>query len=341
MNKTYLFNSKHETVDQYLTKAARWIDVIRNEAVYPEEDCMELLNMDEEACKDITNYVFSVMQPAIKEAAEVTIHKYQMYSVMDDFENQLYMDVFMGLHKYNNPRYMTKENLNCKFSTFINLFIKDATRVTWREHRGITKRADDKKRIVQRAMELASECYMKTPEDLSVAEIYSCIPVVGDVKMSESDVRDILIYMKGHLSLQALSRDMHPCIEEDMITFLDPVIEKEIRQFLKSMRPVERFVFLQQNEFCSDHFACMSREELVTEEIFVKLCEEDKFGSRNVTYIEETHSKVVSFSFLKNVRVASRERFAKTIRSLDCSYDDLSGRLEEIMMEYWDFEKSE
>jgi len=341
MNKTYLFNNKQETVDQYLTKAARWIDVIRNEAVYPEKDCMELLDLDEEACKEITNYIFTVMQPIIKEAAEVTIHKYQMYSIMEDFENQLYMDVFMGLHKYNNPRYTTKENLNCKFSTFINLFIKDATRLTWREHRGITKRADDKKRIVQKAMELASESYLKAPEDLSVEEIWTCIPDNVNTKMSESDVRDVLVYMKGNLSLQALSRDMHPCIEEDMISFLDPAIEKEIREFLKSMRPVERFVFLQQNEFCSDHFARMSREELLTEEVFVKLCEEDKFGSRNITYIEETHSKVVSFSFLKNVRVASRERFAKTIRSLDCSYDDLSGRIEEIMMEYWDFEKNE
>lgn len=339
MNKTYLLNSKNETVDQYLTRAARWVDVIRNEAVYPEADCMELLKMKEEEKKELINYVFSIMQPMIKEAATVMVHRQQMYAMMEDFENQLSMDVFMGFHKFNNPRYMTTENLNCMFSTFINLFIKDASRIAWREQRGLTKRADDKKRIIQRAMELASELYMKSPDVLSVEEIHSCIPEITDRNLTEAEVREVLILMKGNLSLQALSRDMHPCIETDMISFLDPSIEKEIRQFLNSMRPVERFVFLQQNEFCPDQFARMTREELVAEEIFVELCENDKFGCRNVSYIEETHSKVVSVSFLKNVRLSSKERFIKVIRNLDCTYDDLSGRLEEIMMEYWDFKK--
>ena len=57
MNAKFLFNKEREDVSRYLTKAARWIDVIRNSAVYTDEDCKEVAVMDKEEQRELLKRV--------------------------------------------------------------------------------------------------------------------------------------------------------------------------------------------------------------------------------------------------------------------------------------------
>lgn len=74
MNAIFLFNNQKEDVSRYLTRAARWIDVIRNGAHYEDAECCLVERMTEEEHKEIINYVFSVMEPTIKEISKYCIN---------------------------------------------------------------------------------------------------------------------------------------------------------------------------------------------------------------------------------------------------------------------------
>lgn len=47
MNAIFLFNNQKEDVSRYLTRAARWIDVIRNGAHYEDAECCLVERMTE------------------------------------------------------------------------------------------------------------------------------------------------------------------------------------------------------------------------------------------------------------------------------------------------------
>ena len=67
MNAKFLFNKEREDVSRYLTKAARWIDVIRNGNSYSDAESIMVAQMNEEEQREIINYVYAVMEPTIKE----------------------------------------------------------------------------------------------------------------------------------------------------------------------------------------------------------------------------------------------------------------------------------
>ena len=334
MNKAYEMKNK-ETVNQYLTKASRWIDVIRNGVWYEDDACIDLRIMEASEQKEVENYIFSIMYPTILSATHEFINRYKVYELEEDLGNQLALDVFMDFYKFNNPRYSDNVDLNYQFSTFVKIYIKDAVRVTWRKHEGITKRMDDRRRIVKLAMERAAQANCKTDDMLSVEEIYAYTKCVSKSKLSKDDVRDVLLYMSVPVPLDAVEKELHPTTEID--EKIDPVIAKQLTTYVHNLRPLERFVLLQQLDYCPECYSRISREQLSNEELFIRLCENDAVGQRHILYIEETDSKVVEIDFIRAFRDASKERFSRFIKSKKWEYEDLSGKMEPTMLSCWKF----
>jgi len=334
MNKTYLMTNQ-ETVNQYLTKASRWIDVIRNGVWYEDDASIDLRIMEKSEQKEIENYIFSIMYPTILGATHEFINRYKLYDLEEDLGNQLAMDVFMDFYKFNNPRYSENVDLNYQFSTFVKIYVKDAVRVTWRKQEGITKRMDDKRRVVKLAMERAAQANCKSDDALSIDEIYAHTKKVSKSKLSKDEVRDVLSYMNAPIPLDAVKKEVHPTTE--METTIDPIIAEQLSGYVSNLRPLERFILLQQLDYCPECYSRISREQLANEEIFIKLCENDAVGQKHLIYIEESNSKMVEIDFIRSFREASKERFSKFIKSKKWEYEDLSGKMEQTMFGCWKF----
>lgn len=334
MNKTYLMTNQ-ETVNQYLTKASRWIDVIRNGMWYEDDACIDLRIMEEVEQKEVENYIFSIMYPTILKATHEFINRYKVFELEDDLSNQLALDVFMDFHKFNNPKYSDQVDLNYQFSTFVKIYMKDAVRVTWRKKEGITKRMDDKRRIVKLAIERAEQATCKSEDALSIDEIYVHSKGVSKTKLSKEDIKEVLLNMSAPVPLDAVKSELHPTTEINIR--IDPFIAKQLSGYVNNLRPLERFVLLQQLDYCPEYYSRISREQLANEEIFIKLCENDAIGRRHLINIEGTDLKMVEIDFIRAFRDASKERFSKFIKSKKWEYEDLSGKMEPTMYSCWKF----
>ena len=329
MNAIFLFNNKKEDVSRYLTRAARWIDVIRNGVHYEMADCCLVEKMTEAEQKEIVNYVFGVMEPTIKWNIKRFTAMWKMFDIEDDFYNQACMDIYRNFHKYNNPLYSSL-NETCAFSTFVNTYMKDPARVERRKHRGFSKRLDDRRRQISRAKEFIAKRDKKPYEKITTEEIYKALPEVSKVPMS-------MQLLKKTIELTAITQPYEDSLVvgtyEDKLPFIDPAFEVAIKEFLGALRPIERFIFLQNYEYCADKYVHLTTKELGSVREFVELCKQDKFGKKHIC--GDGDEECVEDKFIRNQRDSVRNRFKELVLKNDMGADDLSGNMEELMMIEW------
>ena len=332
MNKIFLYDANEERADKYLTKAARWIDVINNNAVYASADCVEVAAMKKEERKELVNYVYGIMHPIIDKQADIYAYKNKMADIEDEFKNIFAMEVYENFYKYNNPRY-NRNMYFFSFVTFIMVYIDDAARTAKRELFGYGKRLDDRRRLVEKAREKAMTRYHKDYDDVTVKDIHMCMKYVTSNPLDESEILKVVNATKKAVSVEEccdLAKE-----ECEVITFMDPVVKGAIEDFMSELRPLQQFVFLQNYEYCSDKYAHMSRQELSEDETFIRICEADVSGNDNIIDFAEYKKKKVDEKFIDNQRLYVRKQFAGVVISLGCEAEDLSGKLERIMLECW------
>lgn len=332
MNAIFLFNKEKESENMYLTRAARWYDVIFHEGKYKDSDCGLIEKMSEEEKKEIVNYVYGVMERPIKEIGNYCVRTWNMYDIEEDFRNQFAMEVFKHFHKFNNPKY-NESDWYYSFSTFIQIYAKDPARIVRRKQKGFTKRLDDRRKVVKKARYTAATKYEKEYDDVTPEEIYACIPDVSIANFSPQLIVDTIAATTAVLSVETLT-DYDTCVVEDEITFLDPTFEKVINDFIDELRPLERFIFLQNYEYCSDRFMGLTTYQLGCDEYFIRLCLKDKFGKHHLK-IENDFFEHIDDKFIRNQRDSVRNRFKRTILSAGIEEDDLSGKMYEVMMKAW------
>lgn len=332
MNKIFLYDANEERVDKYLTKAARWIDVINNNAIYSSADCVEVAAMKKEERQELINYVYGIMHPIIDKQADIYAYKNNMLDIECEFKNIFAMEVYENFHKYNNPRY-NRGMYFFSFVTFIMVYIDDAARTAKRELFGLSKRIDDRRRLVEKAREKAMKRYHKGFEEVTAKDISMCMRYVTKKPLDEFEILEIMEVTRNAVSVEDCGNFSE--LGYEMMTFLDPVVEVAIKEFLSELRPFQQFVFLQNYEYCSDKYANMSRKELSEDEIFVKMCEQDLLGSCKIIDFVEYKKKRVDEKFIDNQRLCVRKQFASVIIDLGCEPDDICGKIESIMLECW------
>ena len=329
MNAKFLFNKEREDVSRYLTKAARWIDVIRNGNSYSDAECIMVAQMNEEEQREIINYVYAVMEPTIKEIVTYSTNVWKMYDIEEDFYNQAAMDVFGEFHKFNNPVYESYERTHA-FATFVQMYMRNSARIARRHHRGYSKRLDDRRRCIVRAKELVAARDKKAYGDITMEEVAAALPLVSTVPMSRKLLQqtiELTTYMKPYDDNDDAAH------YEDELGFLDPAYEVIIVGFIETLRPMERFIFLQNYEYCSEKYVHLTTKELGSVSEFVELCRKDKFGKRHI--LCDGCTECVEDKFIRNQRDSVRNRFKQVILETNIAAADLAGKLEELMMREW------
>lgn len=335
MNARFLFNNRTENVSKYLSKAARWIDVIRNGNSYEDEDCIVVACMSSEEQREIVNYVYAVMEPTIKELVTYSTNVWKMYDISDDFYNQAAMEIFENFHRFNNPLY-GHEGRSHAFATFVQVYMRNPARVARRHHRGYSKRLDDRRRQITRAKEFIAARDSKAYGDITMDEIEDALPEVSKAPMSRKLLQQTLeltAYMKPY------DDNDTGAYYEDEITFLDPAYEAVIVGFIAELRPMERFILLQNYEYCSEKYVHLTTKELGSVSEFVELCRNDKFGKRHIHC--DGCIECVDDKFIRNQRDSVRNRFKQAILETNMVASDLEGKLETLMMNEWEKFKNE
>lgn len=332
MNAIFLFNKNKENENMYLTRAARWYDVIFHDGKYEESDCCLVEQMNAEEQRELVNYVYGIMEHNIREIGNYCVRTWNMYDIEEDFRNQFAMEVFRQFHKFNNPKY-NESDWMYSFSTFIQIYAKDPARIVRRRDKGFSKRLDDRRKVVKKARERAAFKLNKDLDDVTVDEIQAYISEVSVVELSPQIIIDTMAATTAILSVEHLD-DFDRCYVEEEVTFLDPVNEKIITDFIDGLRPLERFIFLQNYEFCSDRFLGLTTYQLGCDEYFMRLCLKDKLGRHHLK-IENDYFEHIDDKFIRNQRDSVRNRFKKVILESDIEENDLAGKIYEVMMKAW------
>ena len=166
--------------------------------------------------------------------------------------------------------------------------------------------------------------------DITLEELYEAIPQISKVPMS-------MKLLKSTVELTSFVKNFDDnemvATYEDELTFMDPVYEEIIVGFIAKLRPIERFIFLQNYEYCADKYVHLTTKELGSVREFVELCKQDKLGKKHICW--EGCRECVEDKFIRNQRDSVRNRFRDTILKADMNAEDLSGKLEELMMREW------
>lgn len=334
MNAIFLFDEKREDVNQYLTRAARWYDFIRNGEVIDGIEDVLIERMNREEKQELTNYVHSVMEKTINSVADYYIVLWDMFDIKDDFKNQLEMEIFMNFHKYNKTK-KGKWSEPYTFIAFVHTYAKNPARTVRRFQKGLSKRRDDRRHVVSRATAYAMQTLSKDNYSLTVDEVLGCIPEVSQVPISKIVVTDA---MEGRGTRAKYDEDREYEVSVDGISIFDPAYAKLLNDFIGGLRPMQRFIFLQNYEFCADKYCEMTTYELGFDDLFVEICKKDKLGKKHV-FCTDCKEAVVE-KFIRNQRDYIRGKFRGMILENQIEADELAGNLEEIMFSAWmDLEK--
>ena len=332
MNAIFLFNKDKESENMYLTRAARWYDVIFHEGKYRDSDCWLIEQMSQEEKREIVNYVYGIMERHIEEMGNYCVRTWNMYDIEEDFRNQFAMEVFRHFHKFNNPKY-NESDWFYSFSTFIQIYAKDPARIVRRKQKGFTKRLDDRRKVVKKARQYAAAKYDKAYDDVTVDEIQTCIADVSKVPFTPQNIIDTIAATTAVMSLEE-KEDYERSYNEEELTFLDPAFEKIITEFIDELRPLEKFIFLQNYEFCSDRFMGLTTYQLGCDECFMRLCLKDKLGKQHLK-IENDYFEHIDDKFIRNQRDSVRNRFKRVVLAAEMEAGDLEGKLNDVMMKAW------
>lgn len=156
MNAIFLFNEKKENINRYLSRAARWYDVIQNGATYDEAECWLVEEMDADGRKEVMDYVFGVMYKTIIEVANYHIHHWNLYDIEDDYINEFSLEIYRNFYRYNNPKYGSISR-DYSFMTFVASYAGSPARLVRRRQKGYAKCFDDNRRLIKRAKAIAAE----------------------------------------------------------------------------------------------------------------------------------------------------------------------------------------
>ena len=330
MNAIFLFDEKREDVNQYLTRAARWYDFIRNGEIIDGVEDVLIERMNREERQELTNYVHSVMEKTINSVADYYIVLWDMFDIMDDFKNQLELEIFMNFHKYNKTK-KGKWTEPCTFIAFVHAYVKNPARTVRRFQKGLPKRLDDKRHVVNKATAYAMQTLSKDNYSLTVDEVFECIPEVSKTSLSKGAV---LKAMERCACRTKYDEDCEYEVSVDGISIFDPAYAKVLNDFMSSLRPMQRFIFLQNYEYCSEKYVHLTTKELGSVNEFIELCRCDKHGKQHIYC--DAHMEYVDEKFIRNQRDSIRNRLRRTILETNMEASDLEGKLEELMMREWE-----
>lgn len=328
MRDEFKYDETIENKTEYLSKAAIWLDIIMNGTGYLDSVSELVSEMDVNDMQAIKDYVFSVMKEDIFHIGMFYVKKWNLYKYKDTFLNYYGMIVFSNLFRFNNPNYLEEEK-SYSFNTFAKNYVKDALKTVLQEDNGHSKRQEDYHRAVRKTMEYVSKLLYVDSSELTADDIMDYLPLFTKRPMSREIVTQVMKRMSPKVSLDELENTLSKEGYNDEYAIRDSVVEEDVHNFIGALRPLERFIILQNYGYCSREFKGLTAAELAEQKDFVKLCSADKKANKRV------EAGTLNEKFVTNEREYLRRKLRKCFEEREYTYDDLLGYMDEICISEW------
>lgn len=327
-----------ETRDEYLTRAAKVLDNIHK----------GIIEMSASDLQQFKNVIGEVMMPVILDIATHCRVTGKINNIEDDFIQNLSMKIFLKLPDFNNSK--TKEyGETYRFSTFVNLYVDDAIRLTRAKEKGYSPRMDRKRRMIAKAIAKAANDLNKKEEDVTVEEIFLFMPDVTKNPLTIKDIERTIDASKPMFYLDEL--DQAEDGVEDKIVIEEEAIKNDFRRFLDGFRPLQQYFFIQGIGFCADKYDDVHTKQLACDPKIVALCKEDAVGAGHIRrgafridrlkmdnkYIDAaTYDDIeyVEERFIRDEKGRMNNRFRKMVREGEYTEQEIIANLIPVLNEY-------
>lgn len=341
LNREILFNEVNETRDEYLTRAAKMLDSI-NKGV---------IKMGPVDLQHFKNIIGEVMMPDILEAVEHCRAMGMINDIEEDFLQNLSLKIFAKFPDFNNSK-TTSYGETFKFSTFVNLYIDDAIRLTRAKERGYGPRMDRKRRKIAKAIAMAAHELNKKEADVTLNEIFLYMPKVTKNPIT---LREIEITLKASQPVYYIDENDEDTEKgiEDEIVIEEESIRNEFLKFVNCFRPVQQYLFLQGIGFCAEEYDDVHTKQLACDPKFVAMCKEDEIGIKHIMkgefridrlkvgskYLDGVNYENIEYveeRYIRDEKGRMNNRFRKMISEGDYSEQEIIANLVPILNELRD-----
>lgn len=343
----YLFNSAVENVNSYLSRAALAVDSIDNGTKIGGKSLRDVWSIGE--IEEFKSYVWRIMQPIIDTTIRYVIRTSHMSELADDFTSEFYTLIWKNFYKYNNQE---SRNTSYVFSTFINCYIPEARKEAFRLANGYSKRMHDKIRKIEKTKKYIVDSFGVKYDDIKPEDIFMFMSEVSDVPLSLRDIKETIRVTQPKYSIDTMETGEEQMMEVSY-SVADPAFTDCIIEFVRSMRPIQQFIFLQNYGFCDVRFSEITIKQMSVNEIFVELCREDKFARKNIKHgdlkierprtvegekqqmLEITDVDYVSEKFIRNERDRARKNLINMVMNQGYEPEDFEGNISIVLDELW------
>lgn len=348
MKSNYVFDSKNEKLQDYLTRMAKVLDAIQEEAKSSVVSAEEANRLQEEE-REIKDYIATVLEKDVEQKAKRAAFKNKLSQEQGVVYSYLMMDILDHLHKYNNPRYTNVQEPR-SFDAFAGPYIKAAVDSTLGEKKGVSKHLRKKINHIDKTIQIICLEQSKEAESVSVEEIFDNQHKTGDKMFLTADqIQEALImFMDDPYHFDSK--------EEFEVEYHDDYrdIENEealncVKAFLGGLTDTKRYLFIGRALLGSDK---PSYKEISITPRFLEICRDDDLYSRHILRgdleIERPKSNSEKKGILRDVEYVDPDFLETQFRSMkkqfkrlenpskDMELLDLLAALNNVMVDIWE-----
>lgn len=137
MRAEFLLNKEVQRKEEYFTKAATWVDSIRNATVLSDGSCLKK-DLSEIEQQELVGYAMEQLMPEIKKVAKFKKKRTSLDDYKaEELESILTMKVFEEFHKFNNVTFLADRQKEYTISAFIEHKAREAMREMLVQERGL------------------------------------------------------------------------------------------------------------------------------------------------------------------------------------------------------------
>lgn len=348
MRREYLFDSKNEKLQDYLTRMAKVIDDIQERtqsSVVSEEESAKL--QDEE--REIKDHIASVLEKDIEQKAKRAAFKNKLAQEQGVVFSYLMMDILDHLHKYNNPRYTSVQEPR-SFDAFAGPYIKAAVDNTLGEKKGVSKHLRKKINHINKTIQIICLEYSKDADSVTADEIFDNQHKTGDkMFLTKEMIEEAMIkFMNDPYHFES-KEEFEFEYHDDYRDIENEEALKCVKAFLNGLTDTKRYLFIGRALLGNER---PSYKELSITPKFLDICKEDDLYRKHILRgdmeIERPKSNREKLGMLKDVEYVDPDFLETQFRSMkkqfkrlenpseDMALLDLLGALNNVMFDIWE-----
>lgn len=351
MRAEYLFETGKK--EEFFTKAAAWIDSMRNGTLLADGRCLKR-DLSELEQQELMEYVMVQLLPEIKLVAK--FKKKRTY--LDDYKSEeleaiLTMKVFEEFHKFNNKEYLANKQKQYTISAFIEHKAREAMREMLIQERGLPVNVIRNLKLINDNVQAIAEEEEIGRDEVTVDMVYDRL---SEKSISYKMVIALMDIYHGNLSIDEMEnvedslQNNIENAEKKINSEIDIETKSKLDKVFGDFSKLELYILMKEFGFFGDEIRKMTAKELSYQDYFVSMAREDKDGDKNIDFgnvqikrpgrnsgcDEELFVESVYYvkeKFYSN-KVAKIKRKLATLKDT-VSMSDIEGCLEEYCMGLW------